>query len=99
MTSTKKNLTAMVEGTERQVGQMVGKAMCAYGNWHDTMKYTKHAAEMNDEQCVAISEKCEAAYLSEYEATIRCIGMFVEEDLYEIQAFIADKCAEEFGIR
>lgn len=85
---TTKNLTAYNEANEREISSMVGKAMCAYANWR----------EAKASEAEAIREKSTIAFQAEYEATIRCIEMFVRESIYEIQAHVWDRCAEEFGI-
>lgn len=68
---TTKNLTAYNEANEREISMMVGKAMCALAN-------AKTAKKQGMEH---VRIACE----SEYEATVRCIDMFVKESLYEIQ--------------
>lgn len=80
-----KNLTAYNECNEREINSMVGKAMCAYANFvaakSDEAKLTERFGEI-------AYEKTEAALRSEYEATVRCIDMFVRESIYEIQDFV-----------
>lgn len=81
-------LNAYNEANEREISSMVGKAMCAWANWQDAKKYTAFAIEANDDYCKAISEKSETACASEYEATIRCIDLFVKNSIYEIQHYV-----------
>lgn len=80
-----KNLTAYNSQNDREIGMMMGKAMCAYANWQEAEK-TAFAVERR------------VAHRSEYEATVRCIAMFVKESVYEIQAAVIDSCKEEFGV-
>ena len=82
------NLNPTNERNAREVEMMVGKAMCAYANYR----------EAKASEAEAIREKSAIAFQSEYEATIRIIEMFVKESIYEIQPYIWDRCAEEFGI-
>lgn len=76
-----KNLTAYNEANAREIEMMVGKAMCAWANWQTAID--------NPYSTIA-----QTAYKSEYEATVRCIDMFVRESLYEVQAYIIE-CAVE----
>ena len=69
------------EVDERNVSRMVGKAMCAYANWMQAKS--------------AGMERCAIAHESEYEATVRCIEMFVREDLYEVQRVIRNRAMTE----
>ena len=87
-----KNLTAYNECNEREINSMVGKAMCAYAN----MLTVIEKADKFDSVMEAVSAK--RVHESEYEATIRCIDMFVRESLYEIQALVKQRVADEFGI-
>ena len=90
-----KKLTAHNKENDRQIEMMVGKAMCAYANYKGATD--NHTALV--EQYGAISvEIVEAQYLSELEATERCIDMFVKEHLPEIGRYIIDRAGEEFGI-
>ena len=79
------NITATAEVNERQVEMMVGKAMCAYAN----------AVNFNK---VNPDSKNVTACMSEYEATIRCLEMFVNENIYAIQRAIIARAEEEFGL-
>ena len=80
-----KKFTAYDKANERQIEMMVSKAMCAYANWQ--------AAE---EKAFAIEER--VSHRSEYEATVRCIAMFVKESVPAICTAVIDGCKEEFGI-
>ena len=91
-----KNLTAYNECNEREIEMMVGKAMCAYANWTRSTDprrffFKSHVPE-------AEREAARTAFKSEYEATIRCIDMFVRESIYEIQHHITSRAADEFGV-
>ena len=77
-------LNAYNECNEREIEMMVGKAMCAYANARETFKksYTDPMfRHVTQDELVARHE-------AEYEATIRCIDMFVRESLYEIQHLV-----------
>lgn|GEM_PF-6446451 len=76
-----KNLRPWNEANEREISMMEGKAMCAYANWQ------KAKAEG--------MELCAVACESEYEATIRCINMFVKDGIYAIQAHVVDRAETE----
>lgn len=78
-----KKLTAYNPENDRQIEQMVSKAMCAYAN----------AMEINN-----LNRTQHEIYMSEYEATVRCIDMFVKESIYEIQFAVIESAKEEFGI-
>lgn len=80
-----KKLTAYNGQNDREIGMMMGKAMCAYANWQSA-----------ESKAFAIEQR--VAHRSEYEATVRCIDMFVKESIYEIQLAIIESCEEEFGI-
>ena len=78
-------ITATNEANERQVEQMVGKAMCAYANWQMTEKRKRERGAV-------------IACQSEYEATVRCIAMFVDQPTSYICSYVIARCSEEFGI-
>lgn len=89
-------ITATNEDNERQIEWMVGKAMCAYANWRRATErpegfFFKNASE--DEQ-----EKAKVAFNSEYEATVRCIAMFVNQPTSCICGYVIARVEEEFGI-
>lgn len=76
-------LTAYNNQNDRQIEQMVGKAMCAYAN----------AMEVAD-----LDKVQQKVFMAEYEATVRCIAMFVKESVPEICVAVIDSCKKEFGI-
>ena len=76
-----KKLNAYNECNEREINAMVGKAACAWANWQVALD-NPHSKEL------------QIAYKNEYEATIRCIDMFVKNDLYEIQAIAIEEARE-----
>lgn len=80
------NLTPINESNAREIQTMLGKAVCAYANWMVAIdaKSTERAKHWTVEQQVS-QERTIAAHASEYEATIRILDLFVEENLYEIQ--------------
>lgn len=80
-----KNLTAYNDQNAREIEMMMGKAMCAYAN-----AVTINKMNPKSENVIAL--------MSEYEATVRCIDMFVRENIYEIQLAVIDSAKEEFGI-
>lgn len=80
-----KNLTAYNECNEREINSMVGKAMCAYANHESAMKAE---GQLRRDYGDKAFERTTAAQWSEYEATVRCIDMFVRESIYEIQDFV-----------
>lgn len=92
----KKSLTATNPANEREVNRMVGKAMCAYANW---LGFVKATTDQIDKMGRIKFHELRSANKSEYEATCRCIEMFVYESIYTIQDFIKERVAEEFGIR
>lgn len=89
-------ITATNKGNERQIEQMVDKAMCAYAN-------AKRAGERPDgfffnklsKQDVEVEV---AKMWSEYEATIHCIAMFVEQPTSYICQYVIARAKDEFGI-
>ena len=99
-TTTNKNgieyiLTTYNECDERPVEMMVGKATCAYANYKGAVNEHKSLVE---EFGVISVEVTEAQYLSEYEATVRCIAMFVEQPTSYICQYVISRCFEEFGV-
>ena len=89
-----KNLTAYNECNEREIEMMVGKAMCADANAREAFK----ASHTDNRFRHVPQDEVVATYRAEYEATVRCIEMFVRENVYEIQRYIQGRCKEEFGI-
>ncbi len=92
---TTKKLTAYNEANEREIESMVGKAMCAYANWQGELK-ALYAAKSDTARTLA--KQGAIAYKNEYEATVRCIDMFVRENVYEIQHIVKGRAEVEFGI-
>ena len=91
-----KKLTAYIPENDRQIDQMVGKAMCAYANWRRATErpegfFFKNVSE-NEQDAAKV------AFKSEYEATVRCIDMFVKEPVPTICTYVIDRCKDEFGI-
>lgn len=84
-------ITVTNEDNERQVEQMVGKAMCAYANWQevDNIPYLANGYD---------KAEAKGRFESEYEATIRCIAMFVDQPTSYICQYVIARCFEEFGI-
>ena len=89
---TTKNLTAYNEANEREISMMVGKAMCAYANHIGYGEQLKNPTlkEFGKKDAMLAGERAWA----EYEATVRCIDMFVKDDLYEIQRHVIAKAEE-----
>lgn len=83
-------LTAINPANERQIEVMFGKAVCAYANALETFKLPYTDGRFRHVPQDEIVAACEA----EYEATVRCLDLFVNENLYEIQQIVRD-CAEE----
>lgn len=86
-------LTAINEINERNVEVMMGKAVCAYANLQRVIEYEELFVEsgaVTHEQ----AEVAKARHASEHEATVRCLDLFVKENLYEIQQIVR-ACAEE----
>lgn len=77
-----KKLSAYNEANDRVIDMMVGKAMCAYANW----------------QMAQLDGLPVIAQMSEYEATVICISMLVNESVPAICQHIIDRCKEEFGV-
>ena len=77
-------LNAYNECNEREINSMVGKAACAYANKVQTFRKSYTDPEFRH----VSQDEVMAALNAEYEATIRCIDMFVKENLYEIQRFV-----------
>ena len=76
-----KNLRPWNEANEREISMMVGKAMCAYANMVKAMSENM--------------ESCTIACQSEYEATVRCIDMFVKDSVYPVQAYVTERAEAE----
>lgn len=78
---TTKSLTAANPANGREVSMMTGKAMCAYAN----LVKASEAGMLN----------AATAYESEYEATVRCLEMFVRENIYEVQRIVRERAESE----
>ena len=90
-----KKLTAYNKANDRQIEMMMGKAMCAYANMAEVEKNKSELVAIHGRHQVLMTIEC---HKSEYEATVRCIEMFVKESLPEICRAVIDSCKEEFGI-
>lgn len=90
-------LNAYNEANEREISSMVGKAMCAYANWQLAKKNLVENPKADSYNDMGFEIKTACA--SEYEATVRCIEMFVKESIYEIQRYIVDRVEAEFKIK
>lgn len=89
-------ITVTNEDNERQVEQMVGKAMCAYANWQRSIDSRRFYFKGNVSEIE--KEKIRAANESEYEATVRCIAMFVDQPTFYICQYVIARAWEEFGV-
>lgn len=86
-----KKLTACNADNEWQIEQMVNTAMSAYVGWK--------TAEVEFAGLGRIPmAKMQARLKSEYNTTVRCIGLFVEEPTSYIENHVIDRCRAEFGI-
>lgn len=87
------NLTAYNPDNGREIEAMFSKAMCAYANWQETERDSKALEATHGKQKVALHiEACR----SEYEATVRCIALFVKEHVPEICSAVIGACEREF---
>lgn len=82
-TATKATVTPTNPANAREVEMMMGKAMCAWAN-----------ATTGDYQI----EQYRRMAMAEYEATARCIDMFVREPLWKVCSIIIERAKAEFGI-
>ena len=87
-----KKLTAYNSQNDREIGMMFSKAMCAYANM-----VTAQRADANDFHNMS-KEVAVEKHQSEFEATVRCINMFVGESCNEICVAVIESAEEEFGI-
>lgn len=87
-----KNLSAYNEANAREISMMVGKAMCAYANWQTALKQLYGA---DTDTARTLCKNSAIAYKNEYEATVRCIEMFVKENVYELQHIISGRAEAE----
>jgi len=90
-----KKLTAYNSQNDREIEMMMGKAICAYANWKSTEDDRDQLEMLYGRETV---DKSITAHKSEYEATVRCIEMFVKESVPTICVAVIDSCKEEFGI-
>ena len=88
-------LTVYNECDERPVEQMVGKAMCAYANYKTAIN--EHTKNVNEYGLASVNI-VEAECRSEYEATVRCIAMFVEQPTSYICQYVISRCRDELGV-
>lgn len=87
-----RKLNAYNAQNDREVGMMFSKAMCAYANMVTAQRAdAKEFHNMSKEVAV---EK----HQSEFEATVRCIDVFVRESCNEICVAVIESCEVEFGI-
>lgn len=77
------SLTPINPANEREVEMMMGKAVCAWAN-----------ATAGEYQI----ERYRHMAMAEYEATARCIGLFVREPLWKVCSAIIDRAKAEFEI-
>lgn len=91
-----RNVTARNHDNDTQVESMMGKAICAYANWKEAEREREKLAMLHGREKVELAV---TAHQSEYEATVRCIALFVEEHLPEVCRIVIDRCEEELGVR
>ena len=84
-------LHTYAEGIDRELEAMFSKAMCSYAN----MKEVNNAPYLTSDYDRA---EAKGRFEAEYEATIRCIGMFVHESLYAIQHMVVEAATKEFDL-
>lgn len=87
-------LTAYNECNDREIEAMVGKAMCAFANAREMFKLPYTDPRFRHET----QDEVVSSLMAEYEATVRCIDLFVRESLYEIQSYVSGRAKTEFGI-
>jgi len=85
-------LNAYNEANEREINSMVGKAMCAFANHQCAMKAE---SQLRRDYGDKVFDTTTAAQWSEYEATVRCIEMFVKNSIYEIQSYVIERAEAE----
>lgn len=90
-----KKLTAYNPENDRQIEQMVGKAMCAYANWQSN---DSSAGICNDKKLARFHANMALIDQGEYEATVRCIAMFVKDSVPTICTYVIDRCKSKLGI-
>lgn len=100
------NVTATNKDNTANVERMMGKAICAYANYVTAQKrgveMVEAAIEANENVKLngvyAQNLECEHRAVSEYEATVRCIDMFVDEPLFKVCSIVISRCKEELGV-
>ena len=90
------NLNPIHECNAREVEMMVGKAMCAWANHESAMKAEQ---QLRREYGDKVFDATTAAQMSEYEAMVRCIAMFVSDTLPAICEHVIGRAEAEFGIK
>ena len=88
-------LNAYNSQNDRQIEAMFSKAMIAYVNLKDIQSSKEELIRAYGKHQVILRMEC---LESEYEATVRCIDVFVEERVPEIRVAVIEACKEEFGI-
>lgn len=88
-------LTPTNEANAREIEMMVGKAMCSYANYRGALNEHKSLVKQYGALGVEVTK---AQYKSEYEATVRCIAMFVSEPVPTICQVVIDRCRSELGV-
>lgn len=83
--------TAYNNDNDREIRMMFNKAVCAYACWMDLDGRKEELREFNTE-CEIVEEI--VMRKSEYEATARCIAMFVKDSLPEICMAIIEEAEE-----
>ncbi len=92
--TTKTNVTPTNKANEFAVRSMFGKAVCAYANW-DSVKTDEDQLRMLYGDIEV--EKSLAAHMSEYEATVRCLEMLVDEHLPEVCMIVIAEARKMMG--
>lgn len=91
----KYTITATDKNNEHQIERMVRRAVSACANYVNTVN--EHVSLVDQYGALSV-EVTEAQYKSEYESTIQCIGLFVEQPTSYIRNYIVCRAREEFGI-
>lgn len=87
------NLNPIHECNAREVEMMVGKAMCAYANWSMCNEHPDALEVQYGSREMFVSLK--SGWENEYEATVRCIAMFVSDTLPAICKHVIDRAEAE----
>ena len=93
MTTKNNNLTPFNACNARELQMMVNKAVCSYANWTVARKCVLEDIEMEGDADAA-KMRALTASKSEYEATVRCINMFVRESLVEVCQYVIAEAEE-----